>query len=51
MKLSKSCTIVRQHVEDYCSKVQEVVKQEIKEKIDRGEKFSLTTDEWTSKAS
>ena len=48
MKLSKSHTIVRKHVEDYCSEVQEKVKQEIKEKIDRGEKFSLTTDEWTS---
>ena len=31
MKLSKSHTIVRKHVEDYCSKVQEKVKQEIKE--------------------
>ena len=47
IKLGKILIVVKEQVEDHYSQVQEAVKQEIKERIDRGENFSLITDEWT----
>ena len=48
MKLPTNTSVIRDHVLSYQRTIDEKIKQELEDKILNGERFSGTTDEWTS---